>query len=96
MSKGTPLIGLRVPPELRTEIEQHILRVAIRARRRPKTITAFILDCIREVLDKGQRSKKSRQKKKLLKLESVKHPDLEPGPEERNGQETGPLSQGSE
>lgn len=77
MSKGTRIIGVRLPDALRFQMEDFIQRNRDRDRNGDLTITKFIVDCVKERLHKFQRAKKSATARKQAKQQGVKHPQQE-------------------
>jgi hypothetical protein len=64
VSKGTRIIGIRVPDALRAKIETAVTRSEQSATREPFTLTTFILAAIREKLDHMARSRRPGRRRK--------------------------------
>lgn len=77
MSKGSPIVCVRIPQEILDQVEDFLNRNADRSYDSPPNRSDYILDCIKERLGKSARAKKSAEKKKRLKSGGVIHPPQE-------------------
>lgn len=62
MSKGSPIVPIRIPAELLALVDEQIASSNTRRGDEPWTRSAFIIAAIKEKLDKMERSRKSKKK----------------------------------
>lgn len=72
MSKGNPIVKVRVPRDVLAEVNNAIDSHARRSSREPHTMSSWLLDAIKEKLAHIARSKKSSAKRR--RSETVAHP----------------------
>lgn len=60
MSKGSPIVPVRIPIDLLEAIDREIGAVNVRRTKEPYYRSSFILDAVREKLDKYARGRKKR------------------------------------
>jgi len=65
MSKGSPVITVRVPQEVIDRIERHLERINLRRKEEPYTLRTFISQAIADKIDHVERSLESARKKKI-------------------------------
>lgn len=60
MSKGSPIVPIRIPPDLLGEMERVIAARNVVTRGEPWTRTGFVISAIREKLLKMERSRRGK------------------------------------
>jgi len=63
MSKGSPIVSVRVNPLLLASIDNVVARINKRRREEPLTRSTFILNCVLDKFDHLERSLKSKRPK---------------------------------
>lgn len=81
-NRGSPIVTLRVPPELLERVKARVARSLHTSRGEPLTVTAFILKALEDKLDHIERSNRPRSRRPAG-APDVPPPEAGPGPESR-------------
>ena len=61
--RGTPRFAIRLPDDLRAEIERNVERSTHTRKREPYTLSSWVIDAIKMKLDHVERSRRPRRRK---------------------------------